>query len=110
MNDCIVRVGVTDRLECWRTYVQELWPSCATLENFAERKPTLPEILSISEKLALKYASPSQILEDLRFGNQGRHDYQYENVLTRIDYILLYEELAHSIRCGDVGGIETCLH
>lgn len=110
MNDCIVRVGVTDRMECWRTYVQELWPSCATLENFAERKPTLPEILSISEKLALKYASPSQILEDLRFGNQGRRDYQYENVLTRIDYILLYEELAHSIRCGDVGRIETCLH
>lgn len=110
LNDCIVRVGVTDRLECWRSLVQELWPTCDTLEKFAERKPSLHDILSLSTKLALKYASPSHILEDLRFGNNISRDYQYENALTRLDYILLYEELAYSIRIGDVGRLETCLY
>lgn len=110
LNDCIVRVGVTDRLECWRTYVQDLWQTCDTLEKFAEREPTLQDILSMSTKLALKYASPSQILENLRFGNNSSRDYQYENALTRLDYILLYEELAYSIRIGDVGRLETCIY
>lgn len=112
LDDCIVRTGVSDRLECWRIYAQNKWPDCDTLEKFAEKKPSLQDILTISKDLALKYASPKQNLENVKFGDPSRmhiRDYQYENTLIRIDYILLYEHLAHSIRSGDVGGVEICL-
>lgn len=113
LDDCIVRIGVSDRLECWRIYAQNKWPGCDSLEKFAEKKPTLQDILSISRELAQTYASSKQKLENLKFGDPSQthtsRDYQYENTLIRIDYILLYEHLAHSIRSGDVGGIEICL-
>lgn len=110
MDDCIVRVGIADRLECWRTYVHNRWLDCDSLDKYAAREPTLQEILSISRELALKYASPARTLENMRFSGSLKRDYQYENMLTRIDYILLYEETAHSIRSGDVGRVEVCLH
>ena len=109
MNDCFTRVGAADRLECLRLLVQERWPECDDLDDFAGLEPTLEDFEYIVHKAAKKFGSSSTAREDYRFEDEKNRDHQYENLLIRIDYILLYEELAYSIRCGDVGRIETCL-
>lgn len=109
LNDCLVRCGTADRLECWRAYIHSKWPECDTLQKYADRKPSIDEILMISKKLALEYSSAALKIEDFRLSELKDRDLQYENTLIRIDYLLLYEELSYAIRCGDVGRVETCL-
>ena len=108
-NDCITRVGGADRLECIRVYVADHFPGCKDLDDLADRDPTLQDIEYICSELATTFASSSKAREDYKYGDPEHRDHQYENTLIRIEYILLYEELAYSIRCGDVGRIETCL-
>lgn len=109
LNDCLVCCGTADRLECWRAYIHSKWPECDTLQKYADRKPSIDEILMISKKLALEYSSAALKIEDFRLSELKDRDLQYENTLIRIDYLLLYEELSYAIRCGDVGRVETCL-
>ena len=108
-NDCIVRMGLADRLECLRVLVGERYPDCDSLEKLAALRLTLADVLSLSSELALKHASTSGELEKLRFAHRGNRDYQFENTMMRIDYILLYEETSYAIRAGDIGRVETCL-
>lgn len=110
LDDCIIRCGTADRLECWRVFLQQSSPSYDTLQKFAERKPTFEEILRISKELALQYSESALKIEDLMIDSDtNARDIQYENTLSRIELFLLYEEFSYSIRCGDVGRIETCL-
>lgn len=109
--DLLRQGGVLDPadLECWRAYIHRKWPNCDTLQKYANREPSLDEILSISRRLASEYSSSALKIEDFQELDLKDRDLQHENMLIRIDYLLLYEELAYAIRCGDVGRIETCL-
>lgn len=109
LDNCFVQCGTADRLECWRAYIHRKWPNCDTLQKYANREPSLDEILSILRRLASEYSSSALKIEDFQELDLKDRDLQHENMLIRIDYLLLYEELAYAIRCGDVGRIETCL-
>lgn len=110
-NDCITRVGTADRLECWRSYIEDQYTDCFTLEDFASIEPSFGDVLQLSYTLARKYSSAIADIERFRVTDTptSNRDLQYENTLLRLDYFMLYEELAYSIRSGDVGRIETCL-
>lgn len=110
LNDCTVRMGTADRLEALRVAVQEKLPDCETLDDFAGKYPKVDDIDILTTAMARQVGSSIEERENYSFGNKSnKRDEQYENTLTRIDLILLYEELAYSMRSGDVGRIETCL-
>ena len=109
LNDCIVRVGISDRLECWRIFLADKWPGCDSLQDFADHKPNLHLIETFATELARQYASSIEHLEKYCFETADNRDTLFENTLTRIDYILLYEEFSYAVRSGDVGRVETSL-
>ena len=109
LNDCFTRVGAADRMECLRLAIQKRWPKCKSLVEFAGLEPNLVNIDHFVRTVAKEFGSSMEAREDFRFLAEKDRDHQYENILTRIDYILLYEEFAYSMRCGDVGRMETCL-
>ena len=109
LNDCIIRLGVSDRLECLRVFIQERFPNCHSLEDFAKKIPKLEDIEMLCSELARTFGSSAVTREDFRYKKASDRDFQYENTLTRIDHILLYEEFAYALRCGDVGRVETTL-
>lgn len=110
LSDCITHVGTSDRLECWRVYIQSVSPDTDTLDNWASLNPSFEDVYAIARILASKYNLTSVKAEKLRNKPLEERDQQYENSLARIDYFLLYEETVHSMRHGDIGRLETCLY
>lgn len=109
LSNCIVQTGISDRLECWRAYIQSKNLDCDTLDKYAQTAPTLSELLSISRVLAQQYNSLSLFHDSQRKIPMDHRDQQYENTIARINYFLLYEETIYSIRHGDIGRLEICL-
>ncbi|KAI0791231.1 hypothetical protein C8Q75DRAFT_805592 [Abortiporus biennis] len=71
-----------------------------TLEEFAASKPTLEELQTLADHIAMTYDLHTQLKDD--------HDKQYENSLLIHQYYLLYEELSYAMNVGDIGRVE-CL-
>lgn len=110
LSDCITHVGTSDRLECWRAYIQSMFPDMDTLDSWASLNPSFEDVYAIARVLASTYNLTSVKAEKLRKKPLEERDQQYENSLARIDYFLLYEETVHSMRHGDIGRLETCLY
>jgi len=75
-------------------------PTCKTLEDYAQKKPTWDELVEISTYLVTNYLDkPSH--KDLEFWN---------NSLV-LACLIQYIELAHAMKHGDIGCVEaTFLH
>ena len=108
MHQVISHDGRCRRLYCWRMEVQRQY-GCATLEEFALRRPSLHELRSIANHLAMTYvARGSDSLRKMRKLSDNQRDKEYENNMLIHMYYLLYEELSHAMNVGDIGRVELC--
>lgn len=87
--------------------MQRRW-GFASLEEWAETKPKLTDILEVAECLARKYVEGDGL--DL-YRQQERaadvRDKVKENTSRTLNYLFLYEELSYTMNAGCIGRIET---
>ncbi|KAG2367209.1 hypothetical protein BDR07DRAFT_1373030 [Suillus spraguei] len=108
MHQLIGHAGICRWLDCWRAHIASMDPSHASLEAFAASEPTLDELKTIANEIALKYIANHKLLR-MRRKPQEQHDMQHENALLLNKYFLLYEELSYSMNRGDIGRVETSI-
>ena len=106
--ECIYKTGLVDRLLCWSEYLQSINPKWDSLKKFADTSPSFDRVKSLSRILGKLYYSTSLKSASVRKTPFKDRDQQFENVLKRVEYFLLFEETIYSIRHGDVGRMETC--
>ncbi|ETW78199.1 hypothetical protein HETIRDRAFT_325386 [Heterobasidion irregulare TC 32-1] len=110
MHEVIGHTSICLHLDAWHVEVNKQLVLCSTLEEWAENKPSMEEIMDLSHTLARDYVaglgSDHVDLSVLRHDRATR-DQQRENILLMHQYMLLYEELMHAMNVGDVGHLET---
>ena len=108
MHEAIQHVGIVLRLDCWRILANELFPSCSSLEVFAQRKPTWEEVVDMATRLCKSQVAASDIDSTTRIAEESIRDAQHENSLIRQQCFLLYEELSYAMNHGDIDRTEAC--
>lgn len=107
MHQLIKHVGIARRLDCWRIAVSRRYPQFRTLEEFAKSKPKLEDLEAIARELVDEYVASYELSSQLeRIRPKQERDQQFENAATIQQYLLLYEELSHSMNVGDIGRLE----
>lgn len=101
-------MGVADRLEAWRTVVEEMNGAYKTLDAWAQSNPTWEDVVSLSRQLAVRFVARGDFWIQ-RHDSIDKRDMQRENVLLRVQLFLLYEELSFGMNEGDTGRVEVCL-
>ncbi|KAG8750593.1 hypothetical protein FRC14_000370 [Serendipita sp. 396] len=86
-------------LDVTTAFVIHLWTSeVGSLDKWLDRGPSMDELQSISDKLALKHVAG--------FGDHQDHpDAQYRNQQMMIRDFLLYSEFSHAQNTGDIGRV-----
>ncbi|KAF7421190.1 hypothetical protein PC9H_011710 [Pleurotus ostreatus] len=108
MHEAIQHVGIVLRLDCWRILANELFPSCSSLEVFAQRTPTWEEVVDMATRLCKSQVAASDIDSTTRIAKESTRDAQHENSLIRQQCFLLYEELSYAMNHGDIDRTEAC--
>ena len=103
-SDCLLKTGAADRLEYWRIHT-----GCKTLDDLANRFPTIDKLYAHARALAKECSASSVKSDTLRRKPMKERNQQHENILKRIEFFLLYEETRYAMRHGDIGRVETCL-
>ena len=110
MHEVIGHTRIWLHLDAWHVEVSKQVPSYQTLEDWATSKPTIEQIVDLSNKLVREYVA-SLGSEDTNLSVLRDHstvcDQQRENSLLMHQYMLLYEELMHTMNVGDVGRLKT---
>ena len=107
MHEVIQHVGIVTRLEGWRKTVKNGHHNCASLEEFAQTKPTWETLTRMANRLALREVADIEFSETRRLPSALR-DKVHENYLLRQQYFLLYEELSYAMNAGDIGRVKEC--
>jgi hypothetical protein len=107
MHEVIQHVGITSRLDLWRLEVEQKSAQNSNLEKFAESKPSWDDLCVMANAMAQKYVANDE-LNTLREHPDQERDKEYENLLMRQQYFLLYEEISHAMNSGDIGRVEIC--
>ena len=109
MHQVVLHDGTCRRLDCWLVEVRKHF-GYQTLEEYAASSPTLEDLLSIANHLAMTYVAHGSAIEDMRAPDRSwqERDPQYENNLLINMYYLLYEELTYAMNAGDIGRVEMC--
>ncbi|KAI0635613.1 hypothetical protein C8Q77DRAFT_1169779 [Trametes polyzona] len=106
-HELIEHVGVILRLDAWRTEVERR-TRLATLEEWAETKPSLADIKEFADQLVCDYVEGEGInLFDLSLNPPSARDSVHENTIRTQHYLLMYTELSYSMNAGDIGRIEA---
>lgn len=96
-------------LDCWRIEARSTNVAWLSLEDFARDDPPWELIVEMSTKITEKYVGIVSKVCDLR--NKSDRDQIFENQVLRNRDELLYLELHHAIKAGDIGRVEdTFLH
>ncbi|TFK71828.1 hypothetical protein BDN72DRAFT_764370 [Pluteus cervinus] len=107
MHEVVLHTGLVARKVAIKDAVAVLNSNWTSLAAWAESGPTWDDICGLSEKLACKFVTPPD-LDQTRTLPLADRDGEYENMLIRHDYFLLYEELSYAMNAGDIGRLETC--
>ncbi|KAJ7019237.1 hypothetical protein C8F04DRAFT_1323987 [Mycena alexandri] len=109
MHEVIMHTGAALRLDAWRVEVKRRNPAWKSLEDFAASKPTLPDLVKISEYIVSHYVAGAEDLNifEVRSKPSSERDQQHENILQIHQYFCLYEEMSFSMNYGDIGRVET---
>lgn len=107
MHEVIQHVGIVGRLDCWRLEVEKR-RNLASLEEFAESKPSWEDLQEMASRMCLEYVAGATDIEELRRKNSTQRDAQRENSILRHQHFLLYEEMSHALNAGDIGRVEAC--
>ncbi|KAI0258559.1 hypothetical protein BC834DRAFT_835342 [Gloeopeniophorella convolvens] len=98
IHDIVLQCATAWMLDCWRVEVTlRRDPAIQTINDFAKAKPTWGTIEKMSKKLASKYVNKSGESEDIEFRNNSL-------ILWNL---LLYVELNHAMKHGDIGRVEA---
>jgi hypothetical protein len=73
---------------------------------FVETNPTWDQLQNIANRLSLERVAQADFTQRLQ--PQQSRDVEYENMLLRQQYFLLYEEMTHALNVGDIGRVEDC--
>ncbi|TCD59776.1 hypothetical protein EIP91_011478 [Steccherinum ochraceum] len=95
VHDIIHQCGYARLLDVWETHMRKLNTAHATLDDFAASQPSWPQIVKLSIELAQTYVDKPRA-EDTLFRNNSL-------ILARL---LLYMELTHALKHGDIGRVE----
>ena len=109
MHQLISHAGIVRRLDCWRVYVQKKNAQWTSLEAFAASNPTLDDLKTWADDIALEYIASSYLLYNMHQRKPSQRDMQFENALLLNKYFLLYEEITYAMNLGDIGRVETCI-
>ncbi|KAI0323621.1 hypothetical protein GY45DRAFT_1401669 [Cubamyces sp. BRFM 1775] len=106
-HELIEHVGAILILDAWRTELKRSTGGrVASLEQWAETKPSMYAISEIAEQIVLNYVEGDGLdLFDMQF--EDVRDVARENTMRTLNYLLLYEELAYAMNAGDIGRVET---
>ena len=107
MHQVINHSGICRRLDMWRVHAQHKNPDHASLELFAESKPTFEDLTKMANDMAQEICCAS--LPSLRLKEAPARDEVQENALLMHKYLALYEEFSYAMNQGDIGRVETCL-
>ncbi|TFK78704.1 hypothetical protein K466DRAFT_606732 [Polyporus arcularius HHB13444] len=100
MHDLIHQCADGRMLDVWRVEVNRRNPGHATLEDFASSTPTWEAIEAISLSLVASYVD-----------KPASQDGDFRNASLVLGRLLLYVELCHAMKHGDIGRVErTFLH
>ncbi|OJT02517.1 hypothetical protein TRAPUB_6934 [Trametes pubescens] len=104
-HDLISHVVALLLLDAWRVEVKKRW-GYATLEAWAETKPSVADVQEVAECIAREYIEGDG--HDIyATSSTGQRDKVKENTLRTLNYLLLYEELSYAMNAGDIGRVET---
>ncbi|KAJ6567851.1 hypothetical protein B0H10DRAFT_2200069 [Mycena sp. CBHHK59/15] len=96
MHEVIAHTGAALRLDAWRLEVLRRNPQWTSLQAFADSKPSLELIMTISNYLASHYVAGAETLNIFELRQRPIHQ-----------YFCLYEELSFAMNFGDIGRVET---
>lgn len=105
MHEVIQHVGLVACLDVWRIEVSKQDPGFATLDAFAESKPTWMDLQKIAYQIVQREAEFD--ISRVREHDNKTRDKQSENMHLRRRYFLLYEEMSYAMNFGDIGRVET---
>lgn len=96
-------------LDCWVREVGELNPQWTSLEEFAKGEISWDLITRISHSIVEKYVGTMDKVDNLRYEPDECRDALFENQILRNRDELLYVDLVHALRTGDIGYVEGSL-
>ncbi|RPD52131.1 hypothetical protein L227DRAFT_515315 [Lentinus tigrinus ALCF2SS1-6] len=100
MHDLIHQCAAARMLDAWRVEVGRHNPSHSTLEAFATSQPSWEDVEALSLALVARYVD-----------KPGSPDGEFRNASLILGRLLLYVELCHAMKHGDIGRVErTFLH
>jgi hypothetical protein len=108
MHQLITYSGICRHLNCWLELLRREDPGIQSLEAFAALEPTFTKLKELAGILARDYVETRMIIK-ARQKPSTQRDMQQENTLILNKYLLLYEELTHTMNSGDIGRTETCI-
>ena len=107
MHECIQHVGIVSCLEVWRIAAATRMLNVTTLDDFMQLEPTWILLQEMANTIVM-WNGISAKFSRMRPQKSSKRNKQFENMVLREDYFLLYEEILHSLNHGDIGHVETC--
>ncbi|KAI0267690.1 hypothetical protein BC834DRAFT_1040462 [Gloeopeniophorella convolvens] len=96
MHEIILQCATARMLDCWRVEASLRDPKIKTLEDFAASKPTWSRLTKMSLEIASKYVN-----------QPSAQDIEFRNNSLILSQLLLYVELYHAMKRGDIGRVEA---
>ncbi|KAI0074535.1 hypothetical protein K474DRAFT_1601263 [Panus rudis PR-1116 ss-1] len=107
VHDLIHQFATARMLDIWRAKVQHRTPSHTSLKIFAASKPSWEFIVDLSFHLARHYITDSDSKSRWHASDGQVKDELFQNNSLMLARLLLYVELAHAMKHGDIGRVEA---
>ncbi|KAF7325047.1 hypothetical protein MKEN_00547200 [Mycena kentingensis (nom. inval.)] len=107
-HNIVLNIGMVARLDIWRVALAKHRPLFASLEAYAQSKPSLDDIYMLARQITKEHVPRGDTIADLRRRPDTQRDMVQENMLLRQQIFLLYEEISYAMNQGDIGRVETC--
>lgn len=107
MHEVIQHVGIATRLDIWRIEAgKKMDQELMNLDDFAATNPSWKDLQDMAYNLARNYVAQGDIAT-VQMEGEGTRDQQKENMLLRLQYFSIYEELSYGLNHGDMGRVEN---
>ncbi|OBZ72547.1 hypothetical protein A0H81_07974 [Grifola frondosa] len=108
LHEVIMHAGLALRLDSWRVEAQKRNRDIKTLEDLANKRPTLEALEEIANRISQDHIA-GEGLDMFRLRNMpvSARDQQRENTVLLQQYLLLYERMTYAMNAGDIGMVEA---
>lgn len=106
-HELIAHVSSVLQLDAWRVEVHKR-TGLKSLEEWAERKPSLTEVEAVAEALVRDYVEGEGLdLFEMECASTATRDLARHNIMRLQHHLLLYVELCYAMNMGDIGRVES---